>query len=173
MKKFAIILAMSLLPMLAKGQDQSFNQLFDKYSGFNGFQSIHITRYMFELFKNVSSEAEESDFKDLASSLHAIKILTLDPEKAGSRGEVFRRELNKLVNESNYKELMIMREGAETTAFLIREDGDYISEFVMAVTGGEDPTLIFLEGKITLNQISKMSRMMNIEGFENLDKLND
>ena len=175
MNKYALIFAMALLPLLVSGQDKArpFSQLFDDFSGHNGFQSIHITRHMFDLFKNVTSDAEETDFRDIASSLHSIKILSIDPEKAGSRGQVFRRQLNDLVGSSGYKELMVIREGAETTAFLIREDGDYISEFVMAVTGGDSPTLIFLEGRITLSQVSRMSRMMNVSGFEHLDKINE
>lgn len=175
MKKYAIILVMSFLPLLLQGQDkpQTFSQLFDSYSGTKGFQSIHITQHMFNLFKNVTSEAEESDFRDIASSLQSIKIMTLEPKEAGGRGLQFRRQLNELVTSSGYKELMVIRDGAETTAFLIKEEGDYITEFVMAVTGEDSPTLIFLEGRITLNQVSRMSRMMNVSGFEHLDKLNE
>ena len=53
---------------------------------------------------------------------------------------------------------------------LIRKKGDVITEFLM-IGGGKDNVLIYITGNINLKSISKLSKAMDIEGMENIDKV--
>lgn len=66
---------------------------------------------------------------------------------------------------------MIVKDGSETITFLIHEKKSVISEFVMLIEEKEEVALIFLEGDIDLNRLSKLSKSMKVTGFEHLDKI--
>ena len=128
---------------------------------------------MFELFAKISDEQEDKEFKELTSNLNSIKILTADSLMEVRNGGKFQKELMQILPKTNYKELMIIKEGKQDIRFLIREEKNKISELVMIVTGQGEPVLIFLEGDINLKNISKLSKSMKIKGFEHLEKVDD
>ena len=112
-------------------------------------------------------------FKELTSNLNSIKILTADSLKEARNGGKFRKELLQILPKTNYKDLMIIKDGGQDIRFIIREEKSKISELVMIVTGGGEPVLMFLEGDIDLKNISKLSKSMKIKGFEHLEKVDD
>jgi len=68
---------------------------------------------------------------------------------------------------------MIVKDGKQEVIFKVREDGKKITEFVMVVKDASEPVLMFLLGDIDLKQISKMSKTMDIKGFEHLEKVEE
>ncbi len=173
MKKTIIMLLVVLSPVWLMAQNSKLNDFFDKYSGQEGYTSVYITKYMFELFAKISDEQEDKEFKEMTSKLNAIKILVADSLKELRNGGKFQKELLQILPKTNYKDLMIVKEGRQNIRFLIREEKSKISELVMIVTGDDDPVLMFLEGDIDLKSISKMSKSMTIKGFEHLEKVDD
>lgn len=173
MKKVIIIILVVLSPTILIAQNSKLNDFFEKYSGQEGYTSVYITKYMFELFAKISDEQEDKEFKELTSNLNSIKILTADSLMEVRNGGKFQKELMQILPKTNYKELMIIKEGKQDIRFLIREEKNKISELVMIVTGQGEPVLIFLEGDINLKNISKLSKSMKIKGFEHLEKVDD
>ena len=171
MKKIVIMLIVLLSPVWLLAQNSQLSNFFDKYSGQEGYTSVYITKYMFELFAKISDEQEDKEFKELTSNLNSIKILTADSLMEARNGGKFQKELLQILPKTNYKDLMIIKEGRQDIRFLIREEKSKITELVMIVTGEDDPVLIFLEGDINLKNISKMSKSMKIKGFEHLEKV--
>ncbi|MDF1549189.1 MAG: DUF4252 domain-containing protein [Bacteroidales bacterium] len=170
MKKVNLIL-LFMIPVLAFAQKSQLNTFFDKYSGQEGYTSVHITKYMFQLFEKVSDEKEDKEFKDVTSKLDAIKILAIDSKADEVSQKAFKNELIQKLPKSIYKDLMIIKEGKKEITFMIREEGNKISELVMFVDEPNESALIFLEGDIDLKKISKLSKTMKIDGFEHLDKV--
>lgn len=167
MKRLLIILFFSI-PIIGFGQHTPLSEFFDKYSGQEGYTSVHITSYMFEIFKHIETDEEDREFKEAISNLTSIKILT---EEAQKNGGSFKQELVSKLPKSIYKSLMIVKDGSETITFLIHEKKSVISEFVMLIEEKEEVALIFLEGDIDLNRLSKLSKSMKVTGFEHLDKI--
>lgn len=167
--KNIILVAILLISSLAMAQQTHSNRLFDKYSGQEGYTSIYITHYMFELFAKIANEAEEKEFQDITTNLTSIKILTIDSALNAQNDHTFDEEISSQLPKDIYKELMVIKDGKQTVKFLINEKNDKISEFLMTVYGEGDPVLIFLEGDIDLKQVSKLSKTMNVSGFEYLD----
>ncbi len=171
MKKIVIALLLSI-PIWV-GAQSPLNDFYDKYSGKDGYTSVYITKYMFDIFAKISNEADEDDVIKTLSKLDAIKILTVDSATHVHDNFSFSKELKRMLPRDMYKELMIVKDGDETITFMIREAGNKISEFVMTVEGSSSPVLIFLEGKIDLDDISKLSKSMDINGMEYLEKVKD
>jgi len=76
-------------------------------------------------------------------------------------------------NDGGYEELMTVEDAGENIQFMIREEGDQISELLMIIGGNENFMVMTLYGEIDLNTIAKLSRVLKINGmeaFQALDK---
>jgi len=67
-----------MIPVLTFAQNSPLDDFFDKYSGQEGYNSVYITKYLFQMFAKINTDKEASDFKDATSKLTAIKILSVD-----------------------------------------------------------------------------------------------
>ncbi len=171
MKKIILSVIM-LVSLLTMAQETPANKFFESHSGKEGYSSVYITKYMFELFSKVSNNEEDKEFKEVTSKLKSIKILTVDSLTNINNQKTFEKELSSILRNSEYKEMMVIKDGAQTVKFIINEKNDKISEFLMMIYGGDkEPVLIFLEGDINLKKISKLSKTMNVDGFQYLDNI--
>jgi len=170
MKKAILIIAAIVAPLLAGAQASAVNKLFDKYNGKEGYTTVVVTHAMFDLFETLSTDASDADFKDITSKLNSIKILSRDDDSKPTAGADFYKEMVRAFPQADYQELMTINDGGEEVKFLIHKNGDAIVELVM-VAGGSDPCLIALDGAINLKQVSKLSKSMNLKGFEHLSEV--
>jgi hypothetical protein len=168
-----IYLIVWMLPLCMTAQKSSLDAFFDKYSGKEGYTSVHITQYMFDLLKTTESQKEEDEFKSVASKLKGIKVLTLDDDSQNVSADKFKSELVSILPKNVYKELMVVKDGAETIQFLMKESTGGDSEFVMLVTGPDDPVLLYMTGDIKVSDLSKLSKTMDVDGFEHLEKIDE
>ncbi len=173
MKKLICSLIVISLSMGVMAQKSPVEQLFDKYSGQEGYTSVHFTSYMFEIFAKIANEEEDKEFKEASSKLESIKILTIDSALNANRKESFYKEISALITAPEYKDLMIVKDGAEEIKFMIKENGETISELVMIISGGGEGVLMSLIGDIELKEISKLSKSMDIKGMEHLEKVEE
>jgi hypothetical protein len=171
MKKVIVIL-IALLPMLGMAQESQLNTLFDKYSGKEGYTSVYITSYMFELFAKIADESDE-EFKNMTKGIKGIKILTVSKNLGNETHQAFYSEIQKALPTNLYNDFMIVKEGTEEIIFKVREAEGKIAEFVMLVKDPNEPVLLFFEGDINLKQIAKMSKTMDVKGFEHLEKVEE
>ncbi len=171
MKQFIMNIVLASLSVAAIAQNTAADKLFDKYSGKDGFTTVFISKYMFDLFAQIDSNDEDyKDFKDVTNKLNSIKILASE-EGAELGGINFYNEIMKNLPEKEYKELMVIKEKDQDLKFLIRENNGKISELLLVVGGTGENVLISIQGEIDLETISKLSKSMNIGGMENLDKI--
>ena len=177
-KKLIIALLIgSMLPLLLMAQNAPVDALFDKYAGQDGFTTVYITKYMFQMFKNTEGmDSEEMDeFAQVLGKLNSIKILAVEDESVMEEGINFHDEIMKDLPREEYNELMIVKESDSDVVFLAREDKGVIVELLLIVSGENtsDNVLISIQGEIDLENIAKLSRGMGIEGFENLEELEE
>ena len=163
-----------LVPLGLSAQNAAVDKLFDKYSGQEGFSTVYISSYMFDMFRNMENKRQgESDeeFNNLISKLKGIKIIS--QEDPGMNGVDFYAEISKELPSGQFRELMVIKEGKQTVKFLAREINGKITELLMISGGAGENALISITGDIDLRTISSLSRSMHIEGLENLDELNE
>ncbi len=179
MKKglFSILIAFCCFVSTSFGQSP-VDDLFDKYSEKDGFTTVYITKYMFELFRGDQSEKdvkagnEADEFMDVVSKLDEIKILTCDDAKINKNLNFYKSVMKELPR-NEFKDLMVVSEKNNKVRFVIKEKGRVISELLMVVTSPTNNTIISITGEIDLKSISKISKSMKIKGLENLDKIKD
>jgi hypothetical protein len=146
--------------------------LFDRYSGQEGYTSVHITKYMFQLFADIETESEMEEFREMAAQIDRIKILTAeDDSTSNSRAAKFYREINKSIPLDKYEELMVVNDGDEQVHMYIIKNGKNISEFLMLVSEPESSVMISITGDIDLDKLAALSKTMNIDGLQGLDTL--
>jgi hypothetical protein len=170
MKNILIPILLIVFSFVAKSQNSTVDQLFDKYADKDGFTTVSISKAMFSLF---ASENESKDeFNGAIKGLESIRILSPDSAiQAQMKGKLnFYNEICKSLPLSQYEELMSVKEKDQVFKMLIRKKGSIITEFLM-IGGGKENLLICITGNINLKSISKLSKAMNIDGMENIDKV--
>jgi hypothetical protein len=171
-----ILLVICALVLTAGLQAQSImDKLFDKYSGAEGYTSVYISKYMFDMFRsNDASVKSDDDMNEVISKLNCIKILVTDDDPATPAPVNLYQEIMKVIPSSPYKEIMVVKEKDQVIKFYAKEDKNRkIAELMMVIGGKDENVLISIQGDIDMKNISKLAKSMNIEGMENLEKLKE
>ena len=170
MKRLIIIIIGVLLYTNGFSQEDVITKYFSEYERRDDFTTIIITGKMFQLIAQIPESEDEEDVMNVIRKLNGLKILTSSeyPERAE-----LSREAVKIISDKGFEELMIIKEGEEEIKFLIHEDDGHISEFVMLIAEDEDGDffLMTMTGNLQLEDISRLSKTLDIDGFEHLDKV--
>jgi hypothetical protein len=175
MKTF--FLAGILLGFASALQSQSImDNLFEKYSGMEGYTSVYISKYMFDMFRgdqnDQNNQKSEDDLEKVISKLDGIKILVTDDDPATPAPVNLYKEIMKVIPASPYKEIMVVKEKDKDIKFFVKESKDNrIDELLMVIGGIDENVLISIIGDIDMKNISRLARTMNVEGMENLEKI--
>jgi hypothetical protein len=84
----------------------------------------------------------------------------------------FKSEVGKLQT-SGYSELMVVKQSNEDVKFLAMKKGDKIGELLLIISGEKEAGFISITGTIDMNTIGKLSKTMNFEGMDKLEKLDE
>lgn len=149
-------------------QTNSIDKLFNKYSDREGFTTVVISQYMFDMFKDV--QTDDKDFDNLIKGLKSIRIIAVDDPKQIPANTNFYKEIIKELPVSEYKELMAIKEKGQDVKFLVKEFQGKIIELLL-ISGGKDNAFICIQGNIDLKSIAKLSKSLNIQGMKPLEKM--
>ena len=176
MKKLGFLVTTMFLffAFTALAQESPTSKLFDKYSGKDGFTTVSISKELFGMFASIdTTDADAKQVKDMMSQLDGIHILMYeDGDSDNSVLSRFKDELGK-INTSGYSELMTVKEKGEAVKFLAMKKGDKISELLLLINSDKEAGFISITGLIDMNTIAKLSKVMHMEGMENLEKLHE
>lgn len=175
MKHLTILLVMILVPFVAGAQSDPVDKLFDKYSGKDGYTTVYITKYMFSMFKQTEKSGESDELNEVLGKLNSIKILAVGDPSFIPAGTNFYDEIMNELPREKYNELMVVKEKDSDVVFLAREEKGVIVELLLIAGGSSvsDNVLISIQGEIDLENISKLSHGLNIEGMESLEKIDE
>lgn len=174
--KRTILAALTLLLMtgaqVLQAQNSSALALFDQYGGKDGYTTVSISKELFGMFAEIDSDDPDmQEIKAMMEQLDGIKILMYEAENEGDAElEKFRGEVGKL-QVSGYTELMVVKQTDEEVKFLSQKKGDKIGELLLVINGEKEAGFISISGLIDMNTIGKLSKAMNFDGMDNLEKL--
>lgn len=169
MKKITIIALGMILSSTAFAQESAISKFFSKYVEDREFTHVVMTSRMFGLFANLDAEAEEDkEIIETISKITGLQILGLSDS---SRSQALYKEAFELIPRSNYDELLGFRDSDNEFKFLINEKDGIITELLMVMGGTKEFFVLSLVGDIDLKQISKLSKIMDIDGFEHLENI--
>jgi TusA-related sulfurtransferase len=184
MKKNVILVLMALLmmPLTSMAQD-----IFSKYSDNADVTYVNIKPKMFQMLAKMDIDTDDSETKEYMEMVNSITSLkTIMTEKGNISSDI-----TAWVNSKSrgLEELMEVKDDGTVIKFFIKEgkDEDHVEELLIFVNGlsnqmegsdleinGKDrkfeTIVVSLTGDIDLNQISKLTKQMNIPGGEHLDE---
>lgn len=153
----------------ASAQEDAISKFFSKYENDDSFTQINITARMFGLFANFDTgDQEDQEVIDAISKVKGLKILAKEDVNNGKK---LYDEALKMIDSKEYEELMTVRDKDSDMKFLIKEKGGIIEELLMIMGSDDNFFLLSLIGDIDLKQISKLSKSMDIDGFEKLEHI--
>jgi hypothetical protein len=153
---------------MIQAQSNPVDEMFNKYSEKQGFTVVSISSKMFSLFANKDPENKDAD--NVINKLKSIKILSVE-DSLLNKNLNFYSELSKKLDLSVYEELMVIKEGPDITKFLIKQNGNLISELLVVKGGPGGNSLISIKGELNLKNISDMSKSLDMQELKSLDKI--
>ena len=170
MKRTMVAGVLILLGMATFGRNSAVDKVFEKYSGKDGYTTVHISSFMFNLMNSLEvDDPAYNEFKKATSGINSVRILTQD----GGESESFGKELLEMLPRKEYQEMMKVKDQEEEVLFLAKEEGGKISEFLLIVSGGSDDVLIAITGEIDLESLSSIASGLDLPGMENLEDLKE
>lgn len=170
MKKLMIIIVGVMLTVQLQAQD-AITRFFGKYETDESYTHVSITSRMFGLFTDLEVEDEEDQaVLDAISKLKGLKILAKEDTDEGK--SLYKSALSKLPK-GEYDELMSIRDEDQDMKFMIKEKDGKISELLMVMGGNKEFFILSLFGEIDLKQIAKISRAMDIDGLDRLERIEE
>jgi hypothetical protein len=172
MKKLIItIIVMQLLAFGVQAQNSAIASLFDKYADNEAFTKVTINSKMFDLFTEF--EPDDPDTKEMANAISKLKGLKILAADSIGNALQYYKEAQASIRNSNFEELMSVRDGKDDMVFMIQEEDGKISELLMLVGGDHKFVAMSLFGEIDLKQISKLSKGMKIDGMQYLENIDE
>ena len=159
-----------MFSLCVMGQKSAVDKVFDKYSGKDGYTTVYISSFMFNMLNSLETDDPDyNEFKKATAGITSIKILTQD----GGDSEAFGAELLEMLPRSEYQEMMVVKDQEEDVLFLAREENGRVTEFLLIVSGGGEDALIAIQGDIDLESIASIAAGLDMPGMENLEDLED
>jgi hypothetical protein len=150
----------------------AITRFFTTYAEDENFTVVTVTKRMFALFADIDAEdPKQKEAMEAISKIDGLRILALEEDSL--RAPQLYKEAKKVIPINEYDELMSIRREGMDFRFMIKEEDSKIAELLMIGGSTSDFFVMSLIGDIDLNQISKLSGAMNIDGFENLEMLED
>jgi len=176
-----IILSILVIALSLSSYAQN-NSIFDKFEDYDDVTTVVVTQKAFQMLKKISNDSEEGkEFNNLVSGLKNLKVFTTEDVKIASE---MQNTFDKYLSKAKLSELMRVKDKDANVKIYVREgkDDDHVSEFLMLVNevnaakkhngdhGNPEVVIISLTGDIDLNNISKLTKEMNIPGGEHMKK---
>ncbi|MCK5821886.1 MAG: DUF4252 domain-containing protein [Bacteroidales bacterium] len=168
MKKLVLILVIALAPAFLFAQNSAVEKLFKKYGGQDGFTTITLNS---GLLKMAAEFTDDDEDLEVLKQINSIKILV---QEDGTADNFYDEIMGKLKRDS-YEELMTVNSEDEDVIFLIKKNGDTISEFLLIASGEDENVLVYIGGSLRMKDLAKLGSSINMEGasFAHLEHLSD
>lgn len=171
MKKLMMGAVLLMFSIAAGAQNDAIAKFFTKYQNDESFSQVTISGKMFSMMANLDGDTPEE--KAMISSISKIKGLKILSKNEARNSRELYKEAISMIPTNSFEELMSIRDKDKDMKFFTKEAGGKISELVMVMGGNEEFMVLTLFGEIDLKEISKIGKSVNIDGLENLEKVND
>ncbi len=168
MKKIAFIALITCFASSLQAQD-AITKFFGKYENNQDFTHVSISQRMFGLMTDLEmDDPEDQAISDAISKLTGLRILAKEDT---DQAKALYQEAFRLIPAKEYDELMSVRSEDKNMKFMIKEKSGTINELLMVMGGDREFFILSIVGEIDLQQIAKISKALDIEGLDNLEKL--
>lgn len=171
MKKqlFLLPLLMLVTTLSSYAQNDGITRFFKQYEDDERFTMVFVSPKMFQMVSKIETDDEDwNKVREIVKDLGGLRVLTADSIADGLA--MYKNALSR-VPQGEYSELLTVRDGKENVRFWIKDSGNIIEELLLLVGSPNEFTMLSFTGKIDLDKISQLSKSLDIEGAQYLDKL--
>lgn len=161
MKKLVFILAV-VLPLAVLAQKTPVDKLFEKYANQKGFTTVNISGKLLGFASQI--ETGDQATTDMLSGLKGIRVLTVEDDELNKKLDFYSElEQSGFFKNNDFEVLMEVTESNEVVRFLAKDAGNGKISDLLLVVGGDENTLISINGIIDPQSIGKITKAMNID----------
>ena len=166
-----MVLVMTVGSQLS-AQTDAISKYFDKYvDDTERFNYASFSGKMFQMISKIELD-DPDEQKFLEESIGKVKGVKLLGAERDVDGRKLYKEALGLIDGKGFEELMSMREDDKDIRFMIKEKDNKIDEFFMVLGGDDEFALLSVFGDgIDLNMLYKLSKVVGIDTFNELEKL--
>lgn len=141
---------------------------FSDYEGNEDFTRVSISKKMFSLMANLDIEdGDEAELIKAITNVDGLKVIVADSSENPEK--LYKETLDRIP--SRFEELLTVNEKGEKIIFLIDEKDGVVAELIMVIRQDDQFVLLDLWGAIDLKQIASLSKHMNIQHLDKLERL--
>lgn len=167
MKNVFSIIMMLFIGFAAHAQNDAIESLFKDYQADANFKTVYISPKMFQIAYNATDVNDEKELAAIVKDLKGLRIMSTEKETSKIYSEA-----NKRLNIRTYETLATIKDKDTNVKFITKETNGSISELLLLIGSKNKFVLMSFTGKIDLNKIAKLSKKLDIDGAEYLDKVN-
>ncbi|WP_447641842.1 MULTISPECIES: DUF4252 domain-containing protein [Chitinophagaceae] len=166
MKKIFLAFSVMLLSILySHAQMNKIDEIFDKYQDTEGLTSVKIGKPMFRMLNNLNIQDEDlAKIKPLLKDINSIQILIFEkdsidnPNRSSGQQNNLSNEIFSAVKNLHFQELMSVNSKGQKIRFLTEDaSSNIINKLVLSITGNSQNILMLLDGKVNMDDISKLA----------------
>lgn len=146
MKKYVCTLLLLLACLV--GHAQGINGIFNEFGQEKNADYVNISPFLMKLGKLFAGQDEDARMVKKVKSMRVLDLEDCTPRVK----ERFHKRVNKL-NLDGYDELMRINDDGDKVRVLMKMKKETIRELLLVCTGGEDCTLVQINGKFTKDDI--------------------
>lgn len=144
---------------LVFAQNKNIDKLFSKYSNTNGFSSVQL-KDPGKTLPNMTKR-NQKEIKELLDGVEHIKVLSMEEDKAQKpTSDQFREEVMNLQPGEGFKEIFSVKDGGNAIKMHIKDNNGIVSDLLMLVSEEKKVTLIWFNGKLDLEKLTKSASML-------------
>lgn len=166
MKLYVLFLVLIAATVRLSAQDDAISRYFDHLLSDPNYKSTYISPKMFQLMLERDNQMD-AELRSTIQSLRGLRVLrrdgAVDPKLSGTVVDKLRA--------SRFEELMRLREKGEDIHYYTRGSGNAIDELVLVSQGNDTFTMLCLVGDLDLKVVSRLSKTLNVQGADKLDKV--
>ncbi len=148
---------------------QSLNSFFNDLEHRDDVAIISVNKEMFTMFAAMDIDVDGADIKEMVKDINSLKIYI---QEDNADYETFKTARG-IAQSSSMSELISVKDGSERVyLYTDQSDGDnYVQNLLLMVRETDQNIFIRLDGRVNLDDLSKLTDNIGIDGLENLKKI--
>lgn len=157
MKRLFIIIMLALAVAVNADAGTTLNELHEKCEKVKSLTTVYVTRAMLDMVVN-SQPLDEQTRALLSDNLQNVLVVTSEVDK----GIQFLAKLsNDFTSKNGYEILMQVNDQKENVNIYQKKLSSGLNQYVVSVRGGKESVMIVMEGLLKLEDIIRMTGVMD------------
>ena len=164
MKKIIFLIALFVTPFLAFSQHESIEKFYNKYMDHEQVDNVSLSGWILQM---ASKFANEKTGEEVLKKITQLRIMVAQEKNIVTKSDL--NQLMKDVRKNDFEDLMTVRDGTDRVHFMIREEGDVITNALVIINGDNEFILLSLEGALDFKDLKELQ--FDVEGGDVFKKL--